>query len=284
MNPFGPADSYLLFQGAPREVKPRLVEIRTQSIRSRHPYHDWSRIRDMAKSRFAFAQIVVCLFTFQSVDEDFPKQSQLRDPLFRPSPPFTHSLHDDGVVNPVVGKQRDNQSGFDTLRSPGFPILLCPGRQICQSLDGQKWFPLFDDTFIAPWKEIHQVDISRYLFYALVVQSMADTNSLLSRFHFQKPATVQYKKIRNLAQRSLDSLVGFAGWLLHKLSGERCDKLLEPQLLQKLFPGAPEVPSLKPQRNDKQRLDEAERRTNNDVPLIESPKGGLSKNHYASRW
>src|SRR5205085_6283728 len=56
MNPFRPAESKLLVQGAPREFKPAFVQKIPKLIRARHPDHDRRDIGRGAKSLFAFSQ------------------------------------------------------------------------------------------------------------------------------------------------------------------------------------------------------------------------------------
>jgi len=129
-----------------------------------------------------------------------------------------------------------------------------------------------------------QVDSSRYLFDAFVIQGMADTNSLLGGSTSRSPQRSNRKKLE-ISPRPARFPHRFRGWLLHQIDERDATSFWKPSCFKSWFPGAAGgAVRLKRQGDASSVSTRSERRTNNDVPLIEKAKGGLSKNHYASRW
>src|SRR5579872_2461743 len=57
-----PAIARLLFESAPDEIQPALVEVITKLVGARHPDHDGRSISNHSKTLFAFSQLVLSPF------------------------------------------------------------------------------------------------------------------------------------------------------------------------------------------------------------------------------
>jgi len=143
--------------------------------------------RANANRDFAFAQIVGCQCLCQALTK-ISQANRSCGSIVPAKSPFTHRLHDDGVVN------RELPSNSGTIRvdltppQPRIPdSFSAPGGRSANRSTARYGFPCFDNTFIAPWKQIRQVISRGTCSMPFFIQGMADTNSLLGGFHSRSP-------------------------------------------------------------------------------------------------